>query len=225
MAYNLSNDDDFFKTQSSVDACFTLFTPEAVNNTHGLVLITGYFVIALVVFLTNTALLVGIFKTNNVLTLAQRLFVLMSLLDLVIGLVFLPLQIYMIYIAEKQKCGLIMVQAFVSMFFPFMSGLVLLLIVVHRFFLVINTAFTKKLANRKNIRLCLALSTVFSAAMSTWYVFQKRTADPVAHGVYYLTAGIITTGYLLIVTLVNLKLICFLKSAAKTGKLILFYFC
>ena len=210
-------DDGVFIFDSHDRVCFTLFTPKAVHNSHGVVLVTGYSIIAFLVFITNSALLVGLYKTNTLLTVAQRLFVLMSSMDLVIGLVFLPLQIYMITTSNRQNCGLVMIQAFVSMFFPFMSGLILLLIVIHRFFLVVNTKITKRLAQRRNVRACLLSATVFSASMSTWYVFQKRTESHTAHGSYYLTAGLITSGYLVVITLINIKLVRFLKRASKRG--------
>jgi hypothetical protein len=209
--------DETFIADSHDRGCFTLFTPEAVHNTHGIVLVTGYFIIAFLVLITNSALLIGLYKTNTILTVAQRLFVLMSSMDLVIGLVFLPLQIYMITTSERQSCGLVMIQAFVSMFFPFMSGLVLLLIVIHRFFLVVNINITKRLAQRRNVRACLFMATVFSASMSTWYVYQKRTENHEAHGLYYLTAGLITSGYLVVITVINIKLVRFLKKASRRG--------
>ena len=198
------------------EICFTLFTPEAVGNAHGIVLVCSYSLVILMVLTTNIALIVGLYKTNSNLTLAQRLFVLMSSMDLVIGVVFLPLNIYTIHTSqEQQDCSLIMIQAFVSMFFPFMSGLVLLLVVAHRFLLVVNTPLTRKLAERRHIRLCLMVSVLFSATMSVWYVFQKKAKSVTSHGTFYLTAGIIVSGYIFIITSINLKLLHFLKKAKK----------
>ena len=198
--------------------CFTLFTPEAVQNTHGIILIIGYSIITLLVIITNTTLIIGLYRINTVFTVAQRLFILMSSMDLIIGLVFLPLQIYMIYTSERQGCGLIMVQAFVSMFFPYMSGLILLLVVVHRFFLVVNTRLTKKLAHRRNVRICLFISILFAAAMATWYAFQKRSDSWTAHGTYYLTAGLTVCNYLVIITFMNFKMVRFLHKASEKRK-------
>ena len=198
------------------ETCFTLFTPEAVGNTHGIILVSSYSLVIAMVLATNIALIVGLYKTNSALTLAQRLFVLMSSMDLVIGIIFLPLNIYTIKTSHAQHCGIIMIQAFVSMFFPFMSGLVLLLVVAHRFLLVVNTPLTRKLAERRHIRFSLMVSVLFSASMSIWYVFQKKTKSVTSHGTFYLVAGVIVSGYIFIITSINLKLLHFLKKAKKS---------
>ena len=217
--YTIQRNRISLQVQDGAEVCFTLFTSEAVGNAHGIVLLSGYSLVTLMVLVTNVALIYGLYKTNGSLTLAQRLFVLMSAMDMVIGVVFIPLSIFNIVQALSasghQSCLLITIQAFVSMFFPFLSGLVLLLVVIHRFLLVINTPFTRKLAERRYIRACLMSFVIFSATMSVWYVFLKKEKSVTYHGTYYLTAGVITSGFIFMITSINLKLLHFLKKAKK----------
>lgn len=194
--------------------CFTLFTPEAVQNTHGIFLMTFYLVVTLLIVFSNAIMMVALWKTNRRLTTAQQLFFTLCVMDLCVGVFFLPLQIYMIHIAEMQDCSLIMVQAFISIFFTFMAGHILLIIIIHRFCIVVNNEFCKKFIGIRNIRLCFVVAFFVSAGNSTWYAFNKRSPSTVYHGVFYLTNGIFVAGFLFLVTFINYKLIQFVKLAA-----------
>lgn len=194
--------------------CFTLFTPDAVDNTHGTLLMAFYLLVTILILVSNTIMMVGLWKTNRRMTTAQQLFFTLCVMDLCVGVFFLPLQIFMIHIAERQDCSLIMLQAFISIFFTFMAGQILLIIIIHRFCIVINNELCKKLTSPRNIRIYFATAVIISTINSTWYAIQKRSNNEAYHGVFYLTNGIFVAGFLFTVTAINLKLIHIVKNAA-----------
>ena len=61
---HLHHDDLGMSVGKGDERCFTLFTPEAVGNEQGIVLIVAYVISSIFIIITNSVMLIGLLKTN-----------------------------------------------------------------------------------------------------------------------------------------------------------------
>ena len=155
---------------------------------------------------SNLLLIIGFYlsKRKKVFSRNDRLVLALSTIDLVIGLVQLPLQIFFILASSKIGCVAFSIRGFLVMFLPTTSAGFVLLIAVDRFMTVLHK-------NRNFVKLHFVLSIVsifvISFVLGLWYALVVTSNDLHRKSLFFLGNASFELVALLIVTTINVSLL------------------
>lgn len=197
------------------DACFTLFTSEAIDGAHGTTLTIVLLITTTAIITSNLLMLIGLWKTNKAFTTVHKLLFILSILDLIIGVFVAPLQITMLMLASKAPCSLINLQAFSNVFFPLMDGMVLLTLVFIRYQVTTNSKIYRKYSSFHYVYVMLLTSTIPPVALSTWYVLNRRVVEVWSHAYFFITVASFTVILLFVIMTLNVKILTYVNKSGK----------
>lgn len=194
--------------------CTLLF--QVSNKTSNIALTVVYTCIGIFIITTNTALLVVLPKVKKEMTRFDRLFMLQSVVDLTVGIVLMPLEVYLINKGYPVTCLDSAIKTMVSAFTSVLSGLITFFIANDRYLLikknqVYDTYMTK--------RLIVGILTVIVSVAIFWALFALQVVrlGLAREKIWFtLTFGIFASFMLIEVNIVNILLFRHVKNAPKT---------
>lgn len=184
-----------------------MFSPNIITDNNGLLLTIIYASLMPLIIATNLLLIIGIIKTKRKkFTTSQILFIILSMSDLSLGTIQLPLQIYLLTRAEKITCLQTQIRAFWNGFPISLSGFTILLISIDRYISVVKTKHYRKIITNKTLILAIALEASVAALWSIWYTIISKERDVKRSAVFFISLSIYEGIILSIGILLNLGL-------------------
>ena len=141
--------------------------------------------VALTIFvsLTNIFLIIGLFKTNNKLSLSKKLFIYLSFSDLFTGMVTTPYQLSMVVLGSNASCFQVDLQSFLNVFTPGLSMFTILSISIARYVSVDKPTFFRRNANSPWVFALMVGQVIIAIAAGIWYA---SAHDPIQLGSFLI---------------------------------------
>ena len=201
-------------------SCYRLFRPDIVNNMNGMLLKLALSGTCIFIVLTNVIMIIGLLKTNKQkLSVSKKLFLALSIADLLTGLITTPIQLTMVILKSEASCWLIAVQAFFNSFLPSTDMLLILNISLTRYALVTKSKFFEKYTTPPRLKIILLLIVISTSGVSLWYVYVSQTLDIYQHGCFLIFIAVFVTVTMTTTFAVNIRLLCFVKKTSKCTRL------
>ena len=126
----------------------------------------------------NLLLIFGIIKTKrNKFMSSQILFLALFMSDLTLGVVQLPIQIYLLQNSGVPTCFEFQLNAFTIAFPIFMSGIILLVISADRYIKVIHSEYHKRTITNKSLKIIINLIIFTSFILATLDTHVRTTLE------------------------------------------------
>ena len=176
--------------------CFT-FTRTRQAGVIGEPLFLIYTSLIPLIIGANLLSIFGIIKTKRRnFTSSQILFLTLFLSDITIGVVQIPIQIYVKWGSSNPSCFQTQVNAFLRAFPVSMSGTILCVISIDRYINVVYNAFHKRIVTNKLLAIILILVALISVMWSTLDA-QLKTETRIIKAAYFYIALSAYTGTIL----------------------------
>ena len=149
----------------------------------------------------NLLLIIGIIKIKRIkFTLNQILFLILSLSDLIIGVVQLPFLIYLLWKTSDLTCFEARLRAFSTSFPIILSGTLLCAISVDRYIYVASNQYYKRIITKKSVPASIIFIVLLISL--TWVLFETLNQNEA--DIKTIAKGyIIAAGYFLVSTVVG----------------------
>lgn len=189
----------------AIPECFLTFTQDILKNNNGNMLTVFYSFNMLFVFVMNTALIIGLVQTKNkTMTRSNKLFIFLSVSDLSVGLVLMPLLLYHLQISPDISCLEVAVRAFWVTFPVILSGTHILLISVDRYLMIAMNNWYKKRFTDKVVLLLIVIEVLIAFSWGFGYAFITQGMDLKKTGTYFICLGIFEAIILTLAMKINL---------------------
>eukprot|EP00112_Aurelia_sp_Birch-Aquarium-sp1_P011625 Seg2443.1 transcript_id=Seg2443.1/GoldUCD/mRNA.D3Y31 product="Beta-1 adrenergic receptor" protein_id=Seg2443.1/GoldUCD/D3Y31 len=143
--------------------CMTLISFDLPRN-HQVALTTAYILLAIVTMLSNAVLMYTLFKTKQLNTISSKLIIVMSISDLCMGAIALPIIAFrFMKIKVLKGCALDKASAYITLYLAFFSFLMLYCISVDRYFKVMKMTRYNLYMNDLRMKLMIITSIVVAA--------------------------------------------------------------
>ena len=128
--------------------CTVIMGIYKLSPTNGVMLIVMYSLVMVFIITSNTTLIIGLWKTKQTKSLMHRLFISISICDLIIGAIVLPIYIGTLNHFQKYKCMAMAIQLFFLQSLVMFNAIVIFEIGIDRYFSVTqsdnNRKYTRK---------------------------------------------------------------------------------
>lgn len=199
------------------DVCFKIFTNNSLEDANNVLMAIIYAFGFVFILFSNILMIVGLLKTNKQLSISKKLFLSLSVSDLLTGMLTVPIQLFMVMNGTESDCALVAAQAFVNAFFPSLSMLILVVISLFRYAIITNNTKAAKFTTPAAVKFIFVLQILFSIAYAIWYTYVSQTLDHVHHAVFL----IFTSAYVVIVVtgmiVLNVRLLFYIKTTGRTS--------
>ena len=200
-------------TQIQHDGCILMIT--VADHTNDTILTIIYSFISLFTVISNATLMVGLSKINQQLTRCDRMFILLSSCDIMVGLIQMPYQIYLIHQIGIVTCIQVGIKTMLSISLSMTSGLITFMITNDRFLLITRNEFHKRFLNSKSTVFIVIVMVMIALGWSATGVYVSIVGEQFTKVVYFLTYGCFC-GILLLEAIVINILLC--KHISKVSK-------
>ena len=214
---NSTSDQTVNKLSMYIPKCVTHFREDTVGGVKGTLLITIYTFNMVTILLFNILLIIGICKTRkkNRFTNSNKLFLCLCASDLFTGGVLMPIQIYSIHATPNLTCLETCVRAFWSSFPLLLSGNIILMISVDRYFMMSATKFHKRYFHGSLLLVYLFVGIAVSLGWALGYVYTIKSLHMEEHTIFYISLSIYELIILIAVVVFNVKMLNNVKSMQK----------
>ena len=196
------------------DSCSFLVATHAGND----VMFTSlYSLLAIFIIVSNITLMVVLFKINTKLTRFDWLFLLLSTSDLMVGLILMPLQIYLIHKNDSITCIEVGVKIIVNCFTATFSGLITCLIANDRYIFMTKKKFHKQHMTSRNMMAIISVLFIICVAWAIVGLQISTQGSDSTKSLYFLCFSFFEGFILIEVVTVNIRLYLFLERVKKTS--------
>lgn len=158
-------------SNSNTSKCFYVLQDDHLTPIVKITYSTILGLTSLFIIISNILLILGLRKNyRKKMTLSKKLFLFLSISDLITGLVTVPFQLSMVFFGSQATCFQVQLQAFFNTLTPALSMFTILTISIVRYVSVARPTFYKRNTNSRWIFVVLAVQFVFSTGMAVWYV-------------------------------------------------------
>ena len=198
--------------------CWIIFTSSMVHNNNGNILLGFYVLSMLLITTTNIAMIVGLIKCFRKLSRINKLFIFLSLNDLMVGILLIPIQIYGVISGDKTSCTGAGVHGFLTVYAPSVSMTTVCLIALDRYMLISNKIFYENYLTSCFVTIWIIGELTIVIIGSLWYAISLQYQNLVVHGLLMLFLSTFVGIALGSVTVINIKLLRHVKQAAKESQ-------
>ena len=155
--------------------CFYKFRWSHFSTTNGKLENIAYALTLFFILTSNSLLLYGIYKTKQTKSFTNRMFIVMSISDLICGSIVIPVYFANVYIDQHPlKCHqLSQVEGYVYSFFSIVSAINTMTLAIDRFVFIRHPFKYKQIFNKKRT---LALAVYISYSISTGLIIMETDA-------------------------------------------------
>ena len=175
------------------------------STTNGAFYLFCSILVLLFILSTNTLVLYGLFKTKQIKGFTNRMFIIISISDLICGCAVIPLNLINIYLDEESKDCMMMssIESWIYIILSFGSSINTCALAIDRFIFIRYPFKYQKIASKRRILLLVA---TMSYSIGVTMVFSRRDEELIA--IFAISAVTI----ILVVSLgVNIKLVKYIK--------------
>ena len=189
-------------------------------NARNKLLILVYAILIPLIISANLLSIFGIIKTKrNKFTSSQILFLTLFVSDLTVGVVQLPINIYLKWRANDQTCFEAELGGFSTTFLIFLSGTISCVISIDRYITVVHNKYHKKFVTRKLLIIIIISVTLISFLWATLDAMFKGRLEIVELAKLYIALSAYTGAALAIGTILNLTLLKYVKIKMKNSSI------
>ena len=175
------------------------------STTNGAFYLFCSILVLLFILSTNTLVLYGLFKTKQIKGFTNRMFIIISISDLICGCAVIPLNLINIYLDEESiDCMMVSsIESWIYIILSFGSSINTCALAIDRFIFIRYPFKYQKIASKRRILLLVA---TMSYSIGVTMVFSRRDEELIA--IFAISAVTI----ILVVSLgVNIKLVKYIK--------------
>ena len=170
---------------SGIPECTELMSTDITSGTNGTILIVVYILAMIFIIVSNAMFIFGLWRTKKKrLFSTQLIFLVISCSDMMLGVVFIPFQLYFIVNIPDVLCRLSIARAFWSTFPMTFSGCLIMFLTFDRYSVVskTTTSLSRSSINDKMVIVYIIFSLLASLGWSTWHIVITRMArrDPIS---------------------------------------------
>ena len=203
-------------TETSEDDCFYLTTSDSIPTPYNILFTIALSIILLYGEISNILLLYGSIKTTVKNNSTQKLFLVLSVTNLLTAMIALPLQIYFVNLQRKINCLASSVQVFTANYTSWNSSLIIYVISLTRYITVTTNQLTEFI-NKKRAAIVVLLIFLLAMALAFWQAFSMYHKLSISVSFYYFVSGSFALPLLTSATVLNFRLIRFLQKIRKTS--------
>lgn len=189
--------------------CFHIFTEDSLQGDLLYPMLAILAVALLFIVLTNTFMIVGMIRINRRLSISKKLFILLSVSDLVTGITTVPIQAAVAVLSSEASCELVATQAFFNMLTPGSSMFLLLTISILRYLsLKLNSKLRARICKQNVIMFIVGIEISAAVAFALWYSLHiSQTNDKYAHGSFLIFVSCICIAIIGTTVIINVLLL------------------
>ena len=203
-------------TETSEDDCFYLTTSDSIPTPYNILFTIALSIILLYGEISNILLLYGSIKTTVKNNSTQKLFLVLSVTNLLTAMIALPLQIYFVNLQRKINCLASSIQVFTANYTSWNSSLIIYVISLTRYITVTTNQLTEFI-NKKRAAIVVLLIFLLAMALAFWQAFSMYHKLFISVSFYYFVSGSFALPLLTSATVLNFRLIRFLQKIRKTS--------
>ena len=189
-------------------------------NPRNKLLILVYAILIPLIIIANFLSIFGIIKTKQKkFTSSQILFLALFVSDLTIGVVQLPINIYLNWKASDQTCFEAQLGGFCTIFLICLSGTISCVISIDRYITVVHNKYHKKFVTRKLLTIIIICVTLTSLLWATLDAMFKGRLQIVKLAKLYIALSAYTGSMLAISTILKLALLKYVKITRKNSSI------
>ena len=173
-------------------------------------LAVGFVINAVLGFMINLALVLGIYKTRVMrkYTRYEKLVLVLSIVEILVALVHILTPIIFINIFDKVACFHLSLVGSWNILMIGISSSLILLISINRFIVVFfNNKCYGIVVNDGHIMICLAGFVIANAAFALWYGFVGTSTNIFQQSIFFFSIATFRTTLLLVVTVINISML------------------
>lgn len=198
--------------------CFVIFGPHIISEENNIALTVVYALIIPFTIISNILLITGVIKTKkNTLTPTQKLFILLSVCDLTVGVIQLPLQIYFLRISGDISCTQTALRAFWSVFPICLSGTNIFLISVDRYILMVHNRWYKTYFTTKVLIACIVTEIIICTLWAVWYLLLSLQTNTKKFSVLFICLAVYEAFVLCTAVFLNIALLNNVQAATRAS--------
>lgn len=180
-------------------------------NNYKNLLTAAFILLSVFIITSNLTLMIATNRIKKKLTLFDGLFLFLSAVDLLIGVVVLPLEVYLAQKGGPPTCTEVVLKVLLNVFASTMSGLIISLITNDRFLLIVKKPFYNKFMTNMNVIFIIAILAIISMVWSFFAAYVSYESWDYGVVLFFLSYSIFATSFVLEVTLVNAALYSYLS--------------
>ena len=212
--FDMNNDTQQF--HRNLRECALLIFANARNK----LLILVYAILIPLIIIANFLSIFGIIKTKpKKFTSSQILFLALFVSDLTIGVVQLPINIYLNWKASDQTCFEAQLGGFCTIFLICLSGTISCVISIDRYITVVHNKYHKRFVTRKLLTIIIICVTLTSLLWATLDAMFKGGLQIVKLAQLYIALSAYTGSILAISTVLKLALLKYVKITRKNSSI------
>ena len=212
--FDMNNDTQQF--HRNLRECALLIFANARNK----LLILVYAILIPLIIIANFLSIFGIIKTKRKkFTSSQILFLALFVSDLTIGVVQLPINIYLNWKASDQTCFEAQLGGFCTIFLICLSGTISCVISIDRYITVVHNKYHKRFVTRKLLTIIIICVTLTSLLWATLDAMFKGGLQIVKLAQLYIALSAYTGSILAISTVLKLALLKYVKITRKNSSI------
>ena len=202
-------------TKTGRSDCFHWITTDSIPAPYNILYTIVLSIAMLYGGISNAFLLYGSIRTTVKYNSMQKLFLVLSLSDLWTAVVALPIQIYIVNLVPNTSCLASSIQVFTAYHTPWNSGLLICIISLTRY-ITVTTKRLKEFLDGKEFGIVVFLNFLLALALTFWQAFSFYRKLSISLSLYYFLAGSFALVLLAGVTVLNSRLIIFLRKTKET---------
>lgn len=187
--------------------CFTIFQPDGLKNPNRIILMIFFGINGAFIAIANVVLIVGLLKTKrSTMTRTNKLFIILSISDLCVGLILMPLFVYQSDASQTISCLETQFYNFWSIFPLVLSGTHILVISMDRYCTVSKSNWYRKHFIDRIVLIIIATEVLISFSWAVAYYYVSRYFDLKKNGIYFLCLAIYEITVLICVVTCNVMI-------------------
>lgn len=194
--------------------CNVLKAVYSLPGVDKIILTLVYALTGVTIIVTNVMVIYGLVKTKQIKNRSNKLFIILSISDIVIGCLTVPAQIAKLI---SLNCVLVPALQLFSMFPALFSYSLTVLIAIDRYILVKHTSVYQKHITKNKMNIVVLFIFLSNVAASLWYGFGVELTPNVFLGdKTYILLCIYEVLTAILTSVLYIKLLFFVKKKAKT---------
>lgn len=175
-----------------VPECFNIYREDVLKDPNGTVLLVFYCINMIFITVTNVALIFGLVKTSgSKMTRTNKLFIFLSINDLSVGLILMPLFIRQVAITPTSiSCLENIFHSFWNVFPLALSGSHILLISIDRYLMIAKNIWHKSTFTDKVLLKTIFLEMLLSFCWAAGYAYVTRYYNLKNTAIYFMCLSV-----------------------------------
>ena len=204
-------------TQRQHDGCILMIT--VTDHTNDIIMTIIYSLISVFTVTSNATLIVVLPKVKKQLTRFDRMFILLSSCDIMVGLIQMPYQIYLIHQIGVVTCIQVGIKTMLSISLSMTSGLITFVIINDRFLLITRNQFHGRFLNSKSTVFIVIIMVMIALGWAAIGVYVSILGEQFAKVIFFLTYGCFCGMLLIEAIVINILLFRNLRELSKSSSI------